>query len=49
VRPREFEGKRVLLIDDVFTTGATMNECAGALKKAGAMEVLGFTLTQPIT
>lgn len=38
------EGKRILLIDDVVTTGSTMSECAGVLKKAGAAAVTGLTV-----
>jgi ComF family protein len=37
-------GKRVLLIDDVYTSGATADECAGILKKAGAAAVAVLTL-----
>ena len=44
----EFMGKNILLVDDVFTTGATIDECARMLKEAGALNVTGFTLTQPL-
>jgi ComF family protein len=40
------KGKRVLLVDDVFTTGTTVNECAKVLKKAGAREVHVLTLAR---
>lgn len=36
-------GKRILLIDDVFTTGSTLRECAFVLRKSGAGEVLCLT------
>ncbi len=39
-------GKNVLLIDDVATTGSTVSECAGVLKKSGAKQVHVFTLAR---
>lgn len=39
-------GKRVLLIDDVFTTGATASMCAAALQAAGADKVFVLTLAR---
>jgi len=43
-----FRGKQVLLIDDVSTSGATLNACAGALKAAGAAQVWGLTVAREL-
>ena len=47
VRDKEtVSGRNILLVDDVFTTGATVNECARTLKQAGAAHVQVFTLAR---
>ena len=43
---RDASGLRVLLIDDVVTTGSTMSACASALKDAGAVSVFGLALAR---
>ena len=45
--PDSIKGRRVLLIDDVFTTGATVSACAAVLKDAGAKEVFVLTVARP--
>jgi len=45
-RPEPIAGRRVLLIDDVFTTGATVSECAAVLKSAGAGDVFVLTVAR---
>lgn len=47
--PGLIAGERVLLIDDVFTTGATVSACARALLNAGAAEVFVLTIARPLS
>ncbi len=47
-RGRRVVGKRILLIDDVCTSGATLNACAAALKSEGAISVWGLTMARDV-
>lgn len=45
-QPEHVKGKRILMIDDIITTGTTLNECAKALKLRGAIVVDGFAFAR---
>jgi predicted amidophosphoribosyltransferase len=42
------DGKRLLLVDDVYTSGATVNECSRVLKRGGARQVFVLTLARAV-
>lgn len=46
LNPQEFFKKKILLIDDIMTTGATVNECSKALREAGASSVYILVLAR---
>jgi len=46
--PERVRGKKILLVDDVYTTGSTVNECAKVLMKAGAEWVDVLTLARAV-
>lgn len=48
VRPQSVDGRRILVVDDVYTTGATVNECSRALLQAGAESVDVLVLARAI-
>lgn len=46
INPPELSGKKIFLVDDVYTTGSTMEECAKVLKESGAKQVWGICLAR---
>jgi ComF family protein len=46
--PDRLQGTCVLLVDDVYTSGATVNECARVLRRSGATSVDVFTLARAV-
>jgi ComF family protein len=46
--PVQIKGRRLLLVDDVYTTGSTVAECAKILKKAGAGEIFVATIARAV-
>ncbi len=44
VKDTPIKDKKILLIDDIFTTGSTVNECSRVLKEAGAKEIIVATV-----
>ena len=47
-RPEEIAGREILLVDDVFTTGTTVSECARVLRRAGASKVFVATVARTL-
>ena len=46
--PKAVKGRRILLVDDVHTTGSTLHECAKVLREAGAMQIETFTAARTV-
>jgi ComF family protein len=47
-RPEEIAGREIVLVDDVFTTGTTVSECARVLRQAGASKVFVATVARTL-
>jgi predicted amidophosphoribosyltransferase len=47
-KPQDLAEKRILLVDDVYTTGTTLNECSKTLRNAGTGPVFALTLARTV-
>lgn len=45
---KRIKGKRVILVDDICTTGSTLSACANILRQAGAEEIIGITFAKTV-
>ncbi|MBE6038725.1 MAG: ComF family protein [Anaerofustis stercorihominis] len=45
----DVRGKKIIVVDDVITTGSTMNSCSKALKEGGAIYILAASVTQTMS
>ena len=43
---KKIKNKTIILVDDIVTTGSTLNECAKVLKNSGARRVIGLTFAR---
>lgn len=43
---KSIKSKKIIIVDDIYTTGSTMLNCANELKNAGASEIVGFTIAK---
>lgn len=49
ISPEKIKNKRILLIDDVYTTGSTLSECAKILRKSGAKSIDALTVARVLS
>ncbi len=47
-RVGEVQGRRVVLVDDVFTTGATLDDCARVLRTSGVLAITALTIARGV-
>ncbi len=47
-KPEEIKEREILVVDDVFTTGTTVSECARVLRRAGAAKVYVATVARTL-